>query len=283
MEWVKEAFSMSWVWILVRILVSILITSILLRINHWAYNRTKHKFLFKKFVYSIVSFVILGLGVLTALDSIPELHQLVTTLLAGSGIAALAVSLSAQESLENIISGLFLSVFKPFDVGDRVTLVNEKLTGFIEDITLRHTILRTYTNTRIVIPNSIISKDVIENSNLVDARAAGFLDVTISYGSDVDLAMSIMRDIVVSHPLFLDTRTDPDAPLVSILLRELSGTGMCLRATVWTRTVSENFQACSDMRVSIVKAFRREGIGIPFNKVMIVPTQEVAGESFEVN
>lgn len=260
---------MEWLWVVLRVLVTFLITAILLHLNRWAYNRSKHKFLFKKFVFSFVSFVIFTLGFFMALDAVPQLHQLVTTLLAGSGIAALALSLSAQESLENIISGLFITIFKPFEVGDRVTLVNEKLTGFIEDITPRHTIIRTYTNTRIVVPNSIVSKDVIENSNLVDARAAAFLDVTISYGSDVDLAMSIMRDIVASHPLFLDTRTDPDTPLVSVLLRELGTSGMCLRATVWTRTVSENFQACSDMRVSIVKAFRREGIGIPFSKVNV--------------
>ncbi len=271
--------SMEWIWVLVRIAVTILVTVILLRLNRWAYNRSKHKFLFKKFVFSFVSFAIFIIGFLTALDAIPQLHQLVTTLLAGSGIAALAVSLSAQESLENIISGIFLTIFKPFEVGDRVTLINEKQTGFIEDITPRHTIIRTYTNTRIVIPNSTISKDVIENSNLVDARAANFLDVIISYGSDVDLAMQLMREIVVSHPLFLDTRTDPNAPLVTILLRELGPYGMCLRATVWTRTVSENFQACSDMRVAIVKSFRNAGIGIPYQKVVITPTTPEQGDS----
>jgi len=71
-------------------------------------------------------------------------------MLAGAGILAVAVGFASQAALSNIISGVFVVIFKPFRVGDRLK-INE-LTGVVEDITLRHTVIRDLENKRIIIP-----------------------------------------------------------------------------------------------------------------------------------
>ncbi len=271
-----------WFLILLRTAVIFICTYIVARIfkKLWDRNPNNESSLFKKLIYSMIKICIYLIGLLLAIGQIPQLSQVVQTILAGSGIFALAVSLAAQESLNNIISGVFITLFTPFEVGDRVTLVNSKITGNIEDITLRHTIIKTFTNTRIVIPNSTINKETIENSNIIDARTSNFIDIHVAYESDVDRAMKIMAAVISSHPYYLDVREEEDkpfVPIVKVFVRDLGSSGIALRANMWTRTVDENFQACSDVRLQLKKAFDAAGIEIPYTKYTILRQKRQMG------
>ena len=240
------------------------------------YKRVSPKHLFWLFLNSIIQGVIYVAGFILAVSRVPQLSRLTTTLLAGSGIIALAVSLSAQESLGNIVSGLFISLFRPFNVGDRIKLVSSGVVGYVESITLRHTVIKTMTNTRVTVPNSILNKEIIENSNLVETIASYYVDVSISYESNIELARRIMADIVGSHPLYVDVRKNKSEEKVPVLMRAFESSGIALRARVWTKTVDDNFKACSDIRIELLKQFRKAGIEIPYTKINIVDTSKAA-------
>jgi len=272
-----------WAATLINIILIVLLTYFLASISRkiWRKNPKNSQFLFRKFLYNILQTCIYVFGALFAVGQIPQLSSIVQTIIAGSGILALAISLSAQESLNNIISGMFITLFKPFEVGDRVTLVDNAITGTIEDITLRHTIIKTFTNTRIIVPNSVINKGIIENSNIVDSRASSFVDVWVAYESDIDMAMRIMAAIIGNHPLFWDTRSEEEKatlPKVKVYVRELGSSGIALRASMWTKTVNENFDACSDVRLQIKKAFDSVGIEIPYTKYTVLHQDKTAVE-----
>ena len=238
------------------------------------YKRVSSKHLFWLFLNSIIQGLIYVVGFILAVSRVPQLSRLTTTLLAGSGIVALAVSLSAQESLSNIVSGLFISLYRPFNVGDRVKLINSGVVGYVESITLRHTVIKTLTNTRITVPNSVMNKEIIENSNLVETIASYYVDVSISYESDVEKARRIMADIVGSHPLYVDVRKKKSEEKVPVLMRAFESSGIALRARVWTKTVDDNFKACSDIRIELLRQFRASGIEIPYTKIKIVEDSE---------
>lgn len=263
-----------WVLILFRVLLIMVLTYAVASVSRklWRKNPNNEQFLFRKFIFNIVQAVIYLAGVLLAIGQVPQMSKVLQTILAGSGIFALALSLSAQESLENIISGLFITLFKPFEVGDRVTLVERSITGVVEDITLRHTIIKTFTNTRYLIPNASINKEVIENSNIIDSRASAFVDVLVAYESDIEQAMDIMADVIGNHPKYWDIRTEEErltVPKVKVYVRDLDRCGIALRANMWTKTVNDNFEACSDVRLQIKKAFDAAGIEIPYTKYTI--------------
>lgn len=266
-------YSKELIYILIRLVVIAMLTKVAVYVvKHIRKSRSNQNLVYK-FLENIIITVIYLAGILFAIGQIPELNKVTQTILAGSGILALAISLSAQESLNNIISGLFIILFKPFEVGDRITLVNNSITGTVEDITLRHTVIKTFINSRIVIPNSTINKEVIENSNLIDTKASSFVDIFIAYEADIHRAMEIMADIIGSHPLYVDTRSDDEketTPLVKVYVRELADSGVGLRASMWTKTVSENFSACSDVRLELLEKFKVEGIEIPYNKIDIL-------------
>lgn len=136
----------------------------------------------------------------------------------------------------------------------------------MEDITLRHVVIKTFNNSRVIVPNSIINKEKIENSHYKDTRAGMFVDIPITPDLDIDKAMEIVNRIVESHPLYLDIRTDEEVnngtPLVTTVVREINNDGVWIRSSVWTKNVSDNFKACSDIRREIVKQFRENGIKI---------------------
>ena len=258
--------------IFVKVVVIVVATLFIGLLHRVLYKRFTPKHLFWLFFNSIMQGVIYIAGAILAVSAIPQLSRLSTTLLAGSGIAALAISLSAQESLGNIVSGLFISLLHPFKVGDRIKLVSSDVVGYVESITLRHTVIRTLKNTRVTVPNSIMNKEIVENSNMVDTIASYYVDVSISYESDVDLARSIMADIIGEHPLYVDVRKDMSEEKVPVLMRAFESSGIALRARVWTRTVDDNFKACSDIRIELLKRFREAEIEIPYTKIKLVDT-----------
>lgn len=261
-------------WLPLKIMLILIVTRIIAVCVKKVF-RNKHtaeaNMLIKRFITNIVIATVYLIGILTAIGQIPQLNSTFKTLLAGSGILALGISLSAQESLSNIVSGIMIVIFRPFEIGDRITIVSNNLTGTIEDITLRHTVVKTFINSRVVIPNSVISKEIIENSNLIDSRASSFIDVQISYESDIDKAIEIISSIIANHPYYIDTREDQSDPqMVKVFIRGFAESGIDLRSSMWTRTVNENFEACSDIRYQIIKQFSKNGIEIPYNKVEIV-------------
>lgn len=265
----SEAFSLE---LVLRLVIIVLLTFIIAKIIKAIFRFEQQKYkedITGKFIGNILICLVYVSGLAVALRQVPQLDKLTNTLIAGSGIAALAISLAAQESLNNIVSGAFIALFKPFEVGDRIRLVKSDITGTVEDITLRHTILKTYNNARLVVPNATMNQEMLENSNLIDSRASAFVEVYISYDSNLHKAVKIMADVVGNHPYYIDVRTEEemqDKPKVEVQVREFNENSILLRANMWTTTVKDNFTACSDARIAIKERFEAAGIKFPYRK-----------------
>ena len=97
---------------------------------------------------------------------IPELHAFGTALLAGASVASVLVGLAAQSTLGNMIAGLSLLMYRPFQIGDSVQLTVPAgvQTGKIEDLTLGYTVIKTQENNEIVVPTSVMASQAIIKS-----------------------------------------------------------------------------------------------------------------------
>ena len=220
--------------------------------------------------YSFVSALINGViyllaGYVLCVQIVP-LRQIAVSLLAGSGVLAIAVGLASQEAMANLVSGLFLVVFKPMSVGD-IVRINDKV-GVVEEISLRHTVLRTYDNNRVMIPNGMVNTSVLENYSIYDARVRNKLEISVSYSADLDKAREIIAQEVERHPGFIDTRTEEErqsglAP-VRVLCTDFEAYAVKLCAYVWGSSASSLMHMMSDLRLSIKKRFDSEGIEIPY-------------------
>jgi len=260
-------FGEDFAWELARFFAKILITLLIAKTFRGIWRLVFSAVtIHSMFIKNVLTAIIWVAGVAFALSSFSQFQDIAVAFFAGSGIAALTIGLAAQESLGNAFNGLFISIFKPFEVGDRVHLVNANITGFIEDLSLRHTVIRTFMNSRIIIPNSVINKELIENSNFCNAQASSFIDIIITYESPVPLACEIVAQTIGNHPGFVDTRTPEalkdDAPKVPVFVRALGLHGVEIRASMWTETIATNFAACSDVRKALLEKFRENGIEI---------------------
>ena len=220
-----------------------------------------------KFLKRGVTVLIYLIGIGVSIYIIPELRGIAKGMFASAGLLAIAVGFAAQQALANIVSGVFIVIFKPYKIGDRI-LVRTDLNGVVEDINLRHTVIRNFENKRIIIPNSFISNEVPTNSNYTDSKIIKWIDMSISYDSDLDLARVIMTEEVESHPNFIDGRTqlqiDEGDPLVPVRLISFGESSVNLRAWAWAEDPGKAFVMGTDLNESIKKRFDKEGIEIPF-------------------
>ncbi|MCA9395785.1 MAG: mechanosensitive ion channel family protein [Candidatus Omnitrophica bacterium] len=245
--------------------------------NHYILTSSEHlRVDFKQYTflrYFIASAIYIA-GFALAIHLIPGLRNLSISIFAGSGIFAAAIGFAAQNSIANIVSGIFITIFKPFRVGDRIKLTGKEMSGVVEDITLRHTIIKTYENKRVIVPNSVISTEVLENSNLIDDRICRLIEIGISYDSDVDKAMAIMREEALKHPDCIDGRNEEEilsgAPQVMVRLISFGDSSVNLRAWVWSKDQPTGFAMECDLNKSIKRRFDTEGIEIPFPHRTIV-------------
>lgn len=233
------------------------------------------------FLKNSVGIVIYSAAIIFIFYHIPYLKSLGAALFAGVGLAAIVVGFASQKAFANIISGIFILIFKPYKIGDTIEF-KDGLKGIIEEITLRHTVIKNYEERRIIIPNSIISDETIINSSIQEEKIRNHLVFSISYDSDIDKAISIIEDEVVKHPNFLDNRTPQekrsDFPKVLVRVIQLGDFSVDLKAYIWSKNNDEGFALKCDLLKSVKQRFDREGVEIPFPYRTIVYKKDLKDE-----
>ena len=237
-----------------------------------------------KFLNYFCTVFLYFLGVCLIALAIPSLRTMAQSALAGAGVLAIIGGVASQEAMSNLVGGLFIVFFKPFRIGDVVKVGND-IIGTVEDLTLRHTIITDFHNKRIIIPNSIINKEKLTNYNLGDRKTCEWIAVGISYDSDIDLAMKIMEEEAMNHPLCVDGRTrlqkEQNVPQVLVKVIGLGDSSVNLRAWVWARTYPEVVTLRHDLYKSIKERFDKEGIEIPFPHRTIVYKNKTVADSLQ--
>ncbi len=219
------------------------------------------------FLKHFISAIIYIIGLTFIVYTIPSLRSLSVSIFAGAGVIAVIIGFASQQAFSNIVSGIFLVIFKPFRVGDRVSIGTD-VSGVVEDISLRHTIIRTYENKRVIIPNAIINNEKIENSTFGDEKICKYIEFGISYDSNIDKAIKIMREEAMKHPNFLDNRTEEEKkekkPAVVVRVVGFGDSSVNLRAWVWAEKPSKAFVMGCDLNKSIKERFDKAKIEIPY-------------------
>ncbi|GEQ85716.1 hypothetical protein ULMS_12240 [Patiriisocius marinistellae] len=232
-----------------------------------------------KFLRYIAIFGVYFLGGILALIAFESMRSFAVTALGSAGVLAIVAGVASQEALSNLVGGLFIIAFKPFKLGDIIKL-DETMVGTVSDITLRHTIIRNYENKMIVIPNAIINKEKLINYDLGERMCCQWVEIGISYDSDIDLARHIMREECEDHPNLLDHRSELDKynnkKKVIVRVIDLGDSAVTLRAWAWAANFTDAFEMKCDLYESIKKRFDKEGISIPFpHRTMVFKEEQL--------
>lgn len=177
-----------------------------------------------------------------------------TSFIAIIGAAGLAIGLALQGSLANFAGGVLILIFKPFKVGD--TIEAQGFLGAVAEIQILYTIVNTFDNRRIVIPNGSLSNATLVNVSIYDKRRC---DMTfgIHYDDDIDTAKAICKRLIEEDDRSM---TDP-APRISV--GSLGDNSVNLIVRVWVPT-DDLWPYYWDMQEKVKKAFDAGNITIPF-------------------
>jgi small conductance mechanosensitive channel len=214
-------------------------------------SKLKVSSLAKDFFIKMTSRLVMLLGLIIA---IAQLGVEVGPLLAGLGIAGFIVGFALQDTLSNFASGLMILVYRPFDVGDAVEAGG--VIGKVDQMNLVSTMILTFDNQLLIVPNKQVWGGVIRNITHQDKRR---VDMTfgIGYSDDIPKAEKVLAEIVTSHEKVLK---DPE-PVIR--LHTLGDSSVDFVVRPWAKT-DEYWDVYWDVTREVKRRFDEEGISIPF-------------------
>jgi len=196
----------------------------------------------------------ISLLVFTIIAALGALGVETTSLIAVIGAAGLAVGFALQSSLSNIASGIMLVLFQPFKVGNYISAGGTS--GVVEEIRIFNTILRTFDNRKIIVPNSRVTADNITNFSAKETRRID-LEFSIGYDDDLKLTRSILEKIVKA-----DGRILKD-PIAEIGVLKLGESSVDFFVRPWVKA-ADYWPVKCDLLEKVKLTFDDEGISIPF-------------------
>jgi small conductance mechanosensitive channel len=177
-----------------------------------------------------------------------------TSFIAVIGAAGLAIGLALQGSLANFAGGVLILIFKPFKVGD--TIEAQGFHGAVTEIQILYTVVDTFDNRRIVIPNGSLSNATLVNVSIYKNRRCDMI-FGIHYDDDIDKAKAILQR------LFEEDERSLKDPEPRICVGSLGDNSVNLMFRPWVAT-DDLWPYYWDMHEKVKKAFDKEGITIPY-------------------
>lgn len=257
-------------------LVAYIVNLVIKRYSHAIEGRELQLQTTVTFVRRLVLAVIVLIGIsATTFSSFPAASGLVASLFIAAGFSSIVVGLAAQSSLSNIVAGIVVSTAQPFRIGDAVFFKNEFC--FVEDIKLVITVLRTWDNRRLMVPNQLFLSEVVTNYTAVDPTMLAPVFVQITYESDLDKAIEILTTVARKHPDFM-----PIGNLPVVHVMEYTESGVNLRVLSRAKDQPTAFQMGKDILYQIRKEFQASGIELAYPRRRVQLDSDLKGLLAEV-
>jgi small conductance mechanosensitive channel len=195
-----------------------------------------------------------ALIVVVLIAAVGQLGINTTSFLTIVGAAGLAIGLALKDSLSNFAAGVMLTLFRPFSVGDFVEAGG--VTGTVQGITIFNTILNTPDNKRVIVPNGIVTSNVITNVTANTTRRVDLV-IGVSYEDDIAKAKEVLTGIINAEKRIL-----PD-PAPKIVVSELGDSSVNFIIRSWVKT-EDYWDVYFDLTEKIKITLDKEGISIPY-------------------
>ena len=194
------------------------------------------------------------LKVLLIISVLSMLGVEMTSFIALLGAAGLAIGMALSGTLQNFAGGIILLLFKPFKIGDVVE--TSGYTGTVSEIQLFNTVLKTFDNKTIIIPNGGLANSSMTNFTTEPTRRVDW-KFSIAYGDDADKAMQVMTKLCDDDERILKE------PPTFVALSALADSSVDFVVRAWVKS-PDYWAVFFDMNAKIYKTFQIEGLDVPF-------------------
>jgi small-conductance mechanosensitive channel len=213
----------------------------------------------------ILQYAVTLIGVLIGLENV---GFSITTLAAVGAVFAVGIGFGLQNVAQNFISGLILLFERPIKKGDVIAV--QGILGVVDEIAIRATRIVTFDEVALIVPNSKLISDIVENRSEPTLRFRTKIDVNLTYGSDTQLVERTLLDVAKAHPKVLLT------PEPLVLFANFGDSAMQFQLLIWVADPSLGSGVASDLRHAILPAFAAAGLSIPMPQREIRVRPEVA-------
>jgi moderate conductance mechanosensitive channel len=205
----------------------------------------------------IVTTLQIAIMFISVLMILSEVGTNITAILTGAGVLGIAIGFGAQSLVKDVIAGLFVIMENQYRKGDVVRIAN--ISGVVEDINLRRTILRDLDGINHVVPNG----ETRVTSNFTKLWSRVNLNISVSYGTDLDRAIEVINK--VGKELAEDPKWAPDILTPPAVLRvdNLGESGIDIKILGDTKPIRQ-WDVTGELRLRLKRAFDKEGIEIPW-------------------
>ena len=232
--------------------------------------RKKKNELKLKFFERFFSFIILIVAVILTFSIFGGLSELWKTLLGGTAVITAVLAFTAQDIIKDILAGFMISVYKPFEIGNRIELENGTV-GIVKDITMRHVALSLLDATVCVIPNSKLNAMSVINYSYQSGLKAKQFSFQIAYDSDVRKAIKVIRDAIISSSYTVPgIKKEYGMDYAPVYFMEFGSSSLILKTTVYFPPDVPTEVMTSDVNLRVDLALNENGLEIPYNYVNVV-------------
>lgn len=233
-------------------------------------DSNKHQKTILIFTRNTITYIIYSIGILIALSQFSAFSTFSITILSALGVLAAVIGLALQESLKNIFGSFEIIVNRPFGVGDYIKLSEKNIAGTVEEVSLRHTIIRTANNQRQIVPNSLLNTLILENANFRDNEICLHEEYAISYTSDIDKAISILKEEIENICIIKFSKYNKDVEFPKVRVTKWENSCIKLRAYVWGQDLGQAYENLFELNKKLKERYDNEGIEIPYDYINVV-------------
>ena len=182
-----------------------------------------------------------------------------TSFIAALASCLAAIGLAMQGSLSNFAGGLMILMFKPFRTGDYISAPDLNVAGTVKAITVVYTVLRTYDNIEVTVPNGTLANAVVQDLSIPETRRCD-LTFRVAHDTSVEQVESVIADVLAANENVL---TDPEP---SVVLMEITDSAMIYGVRIWCPG-SQYWPTRFALNRAIKLAFDEHGIVMPHQQV----------------
>lgn len=182
-----------------------------------------------------------------------------SSLIAALGGIGLAIGLALKDNFSNVASGIFILIFRPFNVGDYI--VANGVEGTVAEIAIIYTKIRTLGNQMIAVPNNTMTSSIIKNYSHYDLRNLELV-FDVGYDSDLRSCLHLIREELIKNPYVQDKEQ------ITVYISEMADSSI----RIYTRCqvkAADYFTARTDIIIAVKETLDRAGIDIPFPQLVV--------------
>ncbi len=262
--------------------ICILIT----KLNNAVFKRVQRKNpgLHVMFLQHLITIIIIIGFIVLVISSFAGVQTIWTTLFGGTAIISAVLAFAAQDVIKDVLAGMMISAHRPFKVGDRIVL-EDGTTGVVEDVTLRHVVLKSTESLRFVVPNHVINGMRLTNYSYKTITRSATFKFSVGYDSNMKLVKRVIARAIESSEYTVEGYIDRNGynHYGEVYFVAFADSALILQVNVYYLPTTPTEKVIDDINTRVREALIANNIEIPYNYVNVVakPEEPAAPKSIE--